>query len=239
MTSSKVISSDGLMDVKQWSPPNMDEMETEFDAPEVVETEAPVLTADQLEQIQKAAYDEGFEQGRKEGFELGRTDGFEQGKTEGIEYGHKEALNQGRSELQGRVARLDRLMELLDRPLRQMDDQVEHELIEMVISMVRQLVRREVRTDPEQIIGVMREALSILPVSSRGIRVVLHPEDAEVVRKIYELSERELGWRIIEDPVLARGGCRVVTESSQIDATLESRLATLIAPLLGDERDQS
>ncbi|MCB1764088.1 MAG: flagellar assembly protein FliH [Gammaproteobacteria bacterium] len=239
MTSSKVISSDGLMDVKQWSPPNMDEMETEFEAPEVVETEAPVLTADQLEQIQKAAYDEGFEQGRKEGFELGRTDGFEQGKTEGIEYGHKEALNQGRSELQGRVARLDRLMELLDRPLRQMDDQVEHELIEMVISMVRQLVRREVRTDPEQIIGVMREALSILPVSSRGIRVVLHPEDAEVVRKIYELSERELGWRIIEDPVLARGGCRVVTESSQIDATLESRLATLIAPLLGDERDQS
>ena len=239
MTSSKVISSDGLMDVKQWSPPNMDEMETEFDAPEVVETEAPVLTADQLEQIQKAAYDEGFEQGRKEGFELGRTDGFEQGKTEGIEYGHKEALNQGRSELQGRVARLDRLMELLDRPLRQMDDQVEHELIEMVISMVRQLVRREVRTDPEQIIGVMREALSILPVSSRGIRVVLHPEDAEVVRKIYELSERELGWRIIEDPVLARGGCRVVTESSQIDATLESRLATLIEPLLGDERDQS
>ncbi|MCP5418234.1 MAG: flagellar assembly protein FliH [Chromatiaceae bacterium] len=239
MTSSKVISSDGLMDVKQWSPPNMDEMETEFEAPEVVATEAPVLTADQLEQIQKAAYDEGFEQGRKEGFELGRTDGFEQGKTEGIEYGHKEALNQGRSELQGRVARLDRLMELLDRPLRQMDDQVEHELIEMVISMVRQLVRREVRTDPEQIIGVMREALSILPVSSRGIRVVLHPEDAEVVRKIYELSERELGWRIIEDPVLARGGCRVVTESSQIDATLESRLATLIAPLLGDERDQS
>lgn len=239
MTSSKVISSGGLMDVQQWSPPNMDEMETEFDAPEVVETEAPVLTADQLQQIQKAAYDEGFEQGRKEGFELGRTDGFEQGKTEGIEYGHKEALNQGRSELQGRVARLDRLMELLDRPLRQMDDQVEHELIEMVISMVRQLVRREVRTDPEQIIGVMREALSILPVSSRGIRVVLHPEDAEVVRKIYELSERELGWRIIEDPVLARGGCRVVTESSQIDATLESRLATLIAPLLGDERDQS
>ena len=239
MTSSKVISSDGLMDVKQWSPPNMDEMETEFEAPEVVATEAPVLTAEQLEQIQKAAYDEGFEQGRKEGFELGRTDGFEQGKTEGIEYGHKEALNQGRSELQGRVARLDRLMELLDRPLRQMDDQVEHELIEMVISMVRQLVRREVRTDPEQIIGVMREALSILPVSSRGIRVVLHPEDAEVVRKIYELSERELGWRIIEDPVLARGGCRVVTESSQIDATLESRLATLIAPLLGDERDQS
>ncbi|HXK56212.1 MAG TPA: flagellar assembly protein FliH, partial [Gammaproteobacteria bacterium] len=172
--------------------------------------------------IQKAAYEEGFEQGRKEGFE----------------YGHNEALAKGRVELTATVNRFDQLMALLDRPLQQLDDQVEHELIEMVISMVRQLVRREVRTDPEQIIGVVREALSILPVSSRGIRVVLHPEDATLVRRIYELSENELGWKIIEDPVVARGGCRILTESSQVDATLESRLASLIAPLLGDEREQ-
>ena len=218
-TSSKVITAGGAGEIKQWSPPNM--RASEVDVDEIDGSGSP-LTADQLEQIQKAAYEEGFEQGRKEGFE----------------YGHNEALAKGRVELTATVNRFDQLMALLDRPLQQLDDQVEHELIEMVISMVRQLVRREVRTDPEQIIGVVREALSILPVSSRGIRVILHPEDATLVRRIYELSENELGWKIIEDPVVARGGCRILTESSQVDATLESRLASLIAPLLGDEREQ-
>lgn len=218
--SSKVIAGGGSENIKQWSPPSM--RGTEVDISELDET-GPLLTADQLEQIQKAAYDEGFAQGNKEGFE----------------YGHKEALAQGRDELSKTVLRFEQLMTLLERPLQQLDDQVERELIEMVIAMVRQLVRREVRTDPEQIIGVVREALSILPVSSRGIRVVLHPEDATLVRRVYELSENELGWKIIEDPVVARGGCRILTDSSQVDATLESRLASLIAPLLGDERDQS
>ena len=219
--SSKVIAGGGKEKVEQWSPPNM--RGTEVDISELERDAGPVLTAEQLEQIQKAAYDEGFAQGNKAGFE----------------YGHKEALAQGRAELAQTVVRFEQLMNLLERPLQQLDDQVERELIEMVIAMVRQLVRREVRTDPEQIIGVVREALSILPVSSRGIRVVLHPEDATLVRRIYELSENELGWKIIEDPVVARGGCRILTDTSQVDATLESRLASLIAPLLGDERDQS
>lgn len=218
--SSKVIAGGGKENIKQWSLPDMGTTEVEVNE---LNGAGSLPTADQLEQIQKAAYEEGFKQGKKDGFE----------------YGHKEALSQGQAEISKKAVRFEQFMSLLERPLQQLDDQVERELIEMVISMVRQLVRREVRTDPEQIIGVVREALSILPVSSRGIRVVLHPDDATLVREIYELSENELGWKIIEDPVLARGGCRILTDSSQVDATLESRLASLIAPLLGDERDHN
>jgi flagellar assembly protein FliH len=41
---------------------------------------------------------------------------------------------------------------------------------------------------------------------------------------------------LVEDPVITRGGCKVVTDTSQIDATLDSRLASLIAPLLAGAR---
>ena len=179
------------------------------------------LTAVQLQKLQEQAYKEGFEKGKKEGFT----------------YGHKEGLARGRERLEEKVRQFDILMASLETPFQQLDDQVESELVELVIAMVRQLVRREVRNDPGQIIGVVREAMSILPVSSRNISLTLHPEDAALVKETYESNESELGWRIIEDPVLARGGCRVSTETSQVDATLESRLATLIAPLLGGERD--
>ena len=217
-STSKLLNQGNREQVQTWRPP---EMGTLLDSIRDSGHGGSLLTADQLQQLQKQAYEEGFEKGRKEGFE----------------YGYKEGLTAGRQRLEEKAGQLDTLLTSLETPFQQLDDQVELELIELVIAMVRQLVRREVRNDPGQIIGVVREAMSILPVSSRNISLILHPEDASLVRETYEMSENELGWRIVEDPVLARGGCRISTETSQVDATLESRLATLIAPLLGGERD--
>jgi flagellar assembly protein FliH len=181
-----------------------------------------LLTAAQLDGIHKAARDEGFEEGRKEG----------------LAYGHREGLEEGRAESRARIERLDQILHALDRPFEQLDQQVEDEIVTLVINMVRQLIRREVKLDPGQIVGVVREALGVLPVSARNIRVVLHPEDAELVREAYTLGDHDQKWQIVEDPVIQRGGCRIHTDTSQIDATLDSRLNSLIAPLLAGERQQ-
>ncbi len=217
--SSKVLSGASTSDAQQWVPPSMGN--TVEKGAVKKHTSGSMLTAEQLEQLQKEAYDEGFELGKKEGFS----------------YGHKESLAQGQMKIDGLIGQVESLMSTLDTPLNQLDEQVERELVELVISMVRQLVRREIRMEPSHIIGIVRESLSILPVSSRHIRVHLHPEDAQLVRTIYDMSDKEQGWKIIEDPVLARGGCRVITETSQIDATLESRLAAMITRIMGGERD--
>jgi len=217
--SSKVLSGTDTGDAQQWVPPNMGEKN---DSGVVKKRHSgSMLTAEQLEQLQKEAYEEGFALGKKEGFS----------------YGHKEALTQGQQKLDALIGQVEALMSTLDQPLDNLDEQVERELVELVISMVRQLVRREIRMEPTHIIGIVRESLSILPVSSRHIRVHLHPEDAQLVRTVYDMSDKEQGWKIIEDPVLARGGCRIITETSQIDATLESRLAAMITRIMGGERD--
>jgi len=36
---------------------------------------------------------------------------------------------------------------------------------------------------------------------------------------------------------LVRGGCKIITDNSQIDATLEKRLAMIAAKLMGGERE--
>jgi flagellar assembly protein FliH len=41
---------------------------------------------------------------------------------------------------------------------------------------------------------------------------------------------------IIEDPVMARGGCQITTATSRIDARLETRLGAILSELLGTER---
>lgn len=173
-----------------------------------------------LESLQKTAYEEGYEEGRREGFE----------------FGHKEGLEQSKHDLERFKTQLDRLLKSFEQPLRELDNQVEQELLSLVIAIVRLLVRREIKSDPNLIIGVVREALSILPVNSRNVRLMVHPEDAELIREIYALGDTEVGWNLVEDPVINRGGCKVVTDTSQIDATLESRLSSLMAPLLAGAR---
>ena len=204
-------------EVTQWQPPHV---RKRGQGP--LDESPGLLTAAQLDEIRRAAQAEGFEQGRKEG----------------LAYGHREGLEGGRTEIRAKIDRLDEILQVLDKPFEQLDQQVENEIVTLVISMVRQLIRREVKLDPGQIVGVVREALGILPISSRNIRVVLHPEDAELVREAYVLGEHDQKWQIIEDPVIQRGGCRIHTDTSQIDATLDSRLSSLIAPLLAGERLQ-
>lgn len=201
--------------VEQWRPPQV-----QGAGEPAVGDHHGVLTAGRLNEIQQAAYDEGFERGRKEG----QT------------YGHREGLEEGRAESAQRIQRLNQLLAALDTPFEQLDQQLENEVVTLVISMVRQLIRREVKLDPGQIVGVVREALGILPIGARGIRVVLHPDDAELVRRAYAIGDHDQKWQIVEDPVIQCGGCRIHTDTSQIDATLDSRLSSLIAPLLAGER---
>lgn len=133
---------------------------------------------------------------------------------------------------------LQSALQELVRPLAHVDDDVHAEITQLAVAVARGLVRRELRTDPTQIIGIVRETVSLLPANSRAVRVVLHPEDAALMRERLPASGPDQAWTISEDPVLARGDCRVLTEFAQIDARIESRLNAAITSLLGEERAQ-
>ncbi|MEJ2480919.1 MAG: flagellar assembly protein FliH, partial [Acidihalobacter sp.] len=135
-----------------------------------------------------------------------------------------------------RIDQLDQLLHSLARPLETADEQVEQELVTLAVTVARQLVRRELQTSPDEIVAVVREALGVLPSHSNDIRVVMHPDDAQLVREVLSDTAQERAWRIVEDPALTRGGCRIDTDVSRVDATLEHRLNQVIASVWGDAR---
>jgi flagellar assembly protein FliH len=153
---------------------------------------------------------------------------FEQGLAEGREAGH--------AEVRAQVERLAGMFYDLAKPFEALDAEVERELLTLAMALARQIVRRELKTDPTQIIGIIREAIAALPVATRDVRVHLHPEDAAVVKQHLSPTENERAWTIIEDPVMARGGCQITTATSRIDARLETRLGSILSELLGTER---
>ncbi len=177
-------------------------------------------TAGQIQGLQKDAYDEAFASGHKAGLEKGYRDG----------------LQQAQAKLNTQIEMFQGFMGQLAAPLQQLDDDIEENIVALTIQIARHLVRREMKAEPGEVVGVVREALGVLPVSAQRPRIYLHPEDAEVVRKALSIADDDSSWRIVEDLSLRRGDCRVETESSLIDATVDARLSAISAKLLGGDR---
>lgn len=209
---SDILAREQLQAVERWQAPEV--TSSDASTSESRRRPASVYSARALEDLQKRAWNEAW--------------------AEGIEAGRQAGL----AEMRDRGEALKVLMDAMARPLQAIDEEVETELAQLAVAIARQIIRRELRTEPEHVIGAVREALEALPSGSRNVRVHLHPEDADLVRQALSNPAGETAWEIREDPVLDRGGCRVTTDAASVDGTLETRLATVAARVLGGLRDE-
>lgn len=191
-----------------WNPPSIN-------GPRANRRNKPTLA--ELEDVERAAWDEAY------------TKGLEAGRIAG------EAEIRKRFEV---VNRIEAILNALARPIQQLDKDVESQLVSLAFAIAKHVIRRELRIDPAQVIAVVRETVNLLPLAQRNVRVHLHPEDASILREKLAEPQAERAWSIVEDPVMTRGGCRVSSDNSQIDARLETRLAAVFAHMMGDERDE-
>ena len=207
---SKVISCPTAEQCETWQAPDLTSR---------IEHQSAAVTAqtsrehqEELERLKKKAYQAGFKKGYRDG------------------------VSHGQSEIDTRVVRLESILSLMVEPVKDLDQNVVDELVQLSMMVSSHMIRRELKTAPGEVVATVRDALNLLPVASGNVRLELHPEDAETIRSAFVGDESERPWRIVEDPLLSRGGCRVVTETSRIDATVETRLNAVIARVMGSER---
>ncbi|MDX2507590.1 MAG: flagellar assembly protein FliH [Gammaproteobacteria bacterium] len=232
---SKVISGESQTAYERWQAPNVISRQQQR------QEQAGMVTARQLEDLQKQAYEEGLQLGKDEGYKAAFQQGLEEGRQQGVQDGHNEVALV--------VKRFAQVMQFLAQPLEQVNQSVEEELLALSMATAKQIIRREININRGQIVAVIKEAISALPSGAKKIKVYLHPADAEIVRENLQLSSEspaasdnehsEELWSVVEEPLLTRGGCRIETEASLIDATIETRLAEIAARILGSERSDS
>jgi len=141
---------------------------------------------------------------------------------------HEEGYQTGFSEGAQRVAALINGME---HALQQADQNIAQDLLKLSLEVARQMVQQTLKTNPEILLNVIREAIGSLPHFNQGAHLVLHPDDAVLVRDSMGEQLSHSGWKIFEDALIARGGARVETAHSQIDATLANRWQRIVAAI--------
>ncbi|MFD2189678.1 flagellar assembly protein FliH [Pistricoccus aurantiacus] len=185
------------------------------------ESQQATKRTDALEAERQAVRQQAHEAGYAEGHEEGRKDGYAKGLEEGRAQGLQELEQQSRQTL----AALLPLIESFNQALAQRDEKIADSLVELALATGHQLAGEALKETPEQIVEIVRELLHLEPALSGHPRLRLHPQDLTLVKDIMEQELATLGWRLQADDQLTRGGCRVTSDSGELDATWEQRCA--------------
>ena len=168
-------------------------------------------TAADLEDIHQQAHQEGYEDGYKEGMAAGRR--------------------QGDALVAEEIARLKAMLAHVSEAVTQYEETLGGEMLALTLEIARQLLRQALRVKPELVLPIVRGAMESLPQNTAHPHLHLHPDDAALVRAGMQAEIAQGGWKVIDDPRVMRGGCRIETPVSEVNATIETRWQRIAASL--------
>ena len=162
----------------------------------------------------------------------------------GYKAGHVEGVRKGEAELKVRIAEVDvkiaalqAIIETLAKPLDDLDAGIETELTRLAMIIAKHLVRRELRLDPTQVIGIVRHTVGLLP----AVRAQHQGSSASRRRRHRARQARDAGGRARMGAARgsAHGARRLPRDHRQREhrcALRSRRIAAAMRGLLGDDR---
>lgn len=181
------------------------------------EVVARALTARQLEEITTQA--------QREGHALGLAEGRAEGVAQGLEEGRAAA----RQELAVQAGQLKNVIAQLLEPIAAQEDEIEQALTQLALDIARAVLDRTPALAAADLLPVVRRAVRELPVGARNITVLLHPQQLELLQGS---TEWPATWQLQADSRIDLGGCKVLTEQSIVDYSIELRFRQIAAKML-------
>ena len=255
----EAVISDEIDNIDTWTVPNVQPTATKDDSttnafgksrswryepPEETEVDEPTpLTADDIEEIRQAAFEEGFNQGKEEGFAKGHDEGKASGHEEGLTSGHEEGVAQGLAEgkdtSEQQIAAMQALLEQLHQPLMNVEKNVEAQLLQLVVQLTQAVTKHEAKTNPDILLSAIAEGIKALPGQESQTQILLNPQDIKMVEQQFGAEHiKEQGWRLLAAPQLSPGSCQIENSTSNIDLSVKSRLNEVLESFLQDALHQ-
>jgi|SRR5687767_708493 len=206
-----------------------------------IENQARAILArarEQAEALLEAAQAEGetFKKAaREQGYVEGKKDGLAKGLEEGRMAGAQQALGDHRAQLTQVVKTLTQTAAELDASRRALEASGLTDVVKLSIAVARRVTKRQGLIDPGVLTENLAEAMKLV-VRAADVRVALHPTQKQVLTDA--LPRLQMKWpalqhvELVEDPLLAPGGCRIYSNGGEVDADLDAQLDRVVADLL-------
>ena len=160
----------------------------------------------QAEAIQRDAYHAGFEQGERAGEKLALQ------KIEPV------------------MHTFEKLIEAINGEHETLTQRYESELIKIAFLIATEILKKTIEMDADVVRTVVSGALSKVS-KSKTIKLIVSPPDEALIKQFME-NQAGATWipphvGIESDAEIGRGGCKILTESGEIDATIETQLSMM------------
>jgi flagellar assembly protein FliH len=156
----------------------------------------------------------------------------------GLAKGHAEAFQRFKEEADVRISRLDQLLTEFEGAKSSIFQANERFLMDMIYRISKMILLRELTTDKQYILRLVSEALNHVGAKEH-IHIRVHPRDLETIGLIQDEVRKKLGdvknIQIDEDPTLESGGCKMETEWSYLDSSVDTQLKRLFDALFTPE----
>lgn len=181
-------------------------------------------SAEQKEKIlDEAEINEIYRQAKEEG----HAAGFQEGHTAG----HQEGRQLAETEVKIEVDQMHTLLSALNKELNEIDQNVAQDLLALALDLSKKMTSKVLQVNPELIIPIVQEAMRHLPHTSHPPQLILHPDDAELIRKHLSDQQSQTDWEICEDEQVEKGGCLIKTSGSEIDASTPTRWQQILTTI--------
>ena len=148
-----------------------------------------------------------------------RTQGYQDGYRDGLV-----ALESFKQSFASQTShQIGQIVAALDTELGALEQQLASSVARVATELARQVVRGELSVRPALVAQVAREAVNTVLMSARQITVMVNPDDHALVASGCEEALSARGARLLSQPSIARGGCRVESDAGVIDARIHAR----------------
>ncbi|RUO60074.1 flagellar assembly protein FliH [Pseudidiomarina marina] len=183
----------------------------------------------ELRQLRERARQEAYNEGLKAGHEAGYQAGYD----EGLKIGREEGLTEYNAQLQAALVPIADLIKEADTAVQGMDAHLSESLLQLSLTVGRQLAGEALAANPEQVLELIRAILHEDPMLIDKPVLLLNPDDLELVKQHLEHEIATVGWKLRADDRLERGGCRLISANGELDATIETRWQRIVHQLRG------
>ena len=152
-------------------------------------------------------------------------------RRQSVEDGYQAGYRAGAEAAKATAERLQKMLASAGSSIGLIEERLAGELLDFALEVARQVVRAELKVNRDTVLPVAREALAALSDEARGLQILAHPTDADLLRTHLADEIARGGWRIVEDHRIEPGGMRVLSTAGDVDATLGTRWRRTLANL--------
>jgi flagellar biosynthesis/type III secretory pathway protein FliH len=150
--------------------------------------------------------------------------------SEGFQHGYEEGKRLAAEEQRDATIRLGALLHDIVADNEGFVRGMESDIVELVLGIAEKIVGREVRTDPQIVVNVVRSALNEIHDATE-VRIRAHPDDVTILEPRWqEMLPRRVAERseLIADELVERGGVVIETQIGYVDSQIKTRLQQVI-----------